>query len=86
MELNLDLSCVWYIIPLFGVISVLPISLGGIGIREYVAIAIAAPLTLQQEELVVLSLVSHVLFISVNCLGLIPFVMMRNLYGGSRAP
>jgi len=85
MGLDLDVSCVWYIIPLFGFISVLPVSLGGIGIREYVAIAIASPLALPQEELVALSLVSHLLFVCVNCLGFIPFVIMRSRVSGSRA-
>ena len=78
MGLDLELSSVWYIIPLFGVISALPVSLGGIGIREYAAIGIAGPLAVAQEELVALSLVSHLLFIGVNCLGFIPFVVMRN--------
>ncbi|MDA3924572.1 MAG: lysylphosphatidylglycerol synthase transmembrane domain-containing protein [Kiritimatiellae bacterium] len=78
MGLDLDTNCVWYIVPLFGVISALPVSLGGIGVREYAAIWVAAPLAMAQEDLVALSLVSHLLFVCVNCLGFVPFLIMRN--------
>jgi len=77
LDLDMSLSTVWYVIPLFGVISAMPISLGGIGIREMVAIWLVGPIGVAQEELVALSLVSHLLFISVNCMGFIPFMMLR---------
>lgn len=78
LGLDLDTGSVWYIIPLFGFISALPVSLGGIGLREGVAIWVAEPLSMAQEELVALSLVSQLLFVSVNCLGFIPFMMLRH--------
>jgi len=77
LGLDLAVSSVWYVIPVFGVVSVLPISFGGIGIRETAALAIAGPLAIVAEELVALSLASHLLYVTVNCLGLIPFVLMR---------
>jgi len=77
LDLDMSLNTVWYVIPLFGIISALPISLGGIGIRELVAIWLVGPTGVAQEELVALSLVSHLLFISVNCMGFIPFMMLR---------
>ncbi len=75
LGLDLAVNSVWYVIPVFGVVSAVPVSLSGIGIREYVALAIAAPLAIVPEDLVALSLVSHLLYVTVNCLGLIPLVL-----------
>lgn len=74
LGLDLAINSVWYIIPLFGVISALPISFGGIGLREYAALWVAGALALLPEELVALSLASHLLYLAVNALGLLPFI------------
>ena len=76
LGVEIDASSVWYIIPLFGVVSALPVSFGGLGIRESVAMVISAPAGIVTEELVVLSLASHLLFILVNCLGFVPFLFL----------
>lgn len=78
--LGLDLApdSIWYVIPIFGVISALPISIGGIGLREYAALGVAGALALRPEELVALSLSSHLLCAVVNALGLGPFLWMRH--------
>ena len=77
LELKIPLFCVWYVIPLFGVISALPISIGGLGIREVVAHAIAEPLQIDNTHLVALSLAGHMLTVLVNLLGAIPFLFKR---------
>lgn len=78
LGLDLALHSIWYVIPIFGVISALPISIGGIGLREYAALGVAGALALRPEELVALSLSSHLLCAAVNALGLVPFIWMRH--------
>ncbi len=75
MGLAIEASSVWYVIPLFGVVSALPISLGGLGVREGVAISIAGPAGVVAEDLVVLSLAGHALFILVNSFGILPLLI-----------
>ena len=77
LGLNIDYSCIWYIIPLFGIVSALPISLGGLGLRESVAMLVASAAGTGAEELVLFSLMSHALFIAVNAVGIIPLLFYR---------
>ncbi len=83
LGLTIDHACVWYVIPLFGVVSALPISLGGLGIRESVAILISGTMVAAvNTELVTLSLMGHLLFVVVNAFGVIPLLFYRrnNVY------
>jgi uncharacterized membrane protein YbhN (UPF0104 family) len=77
LGLNIPLFCVWYVIPLFGLISALPVSIGGLGVRELAAHALAAPLRVDNTHLVTLSLAGHLLTVLVNLLGAIPFMSKR---------
>jgi len=60
---------VWFVIPLFGIVSALPISIGGLGVREMVAQGLAGPLQVSQPDLVLLSLAGHLAVVLVNSLG-----------------
>ena len=77
LGLNIPLFCVWYVIPLFGVLSALPISIGGLGVREMAAHAIAEPLQIDNTCLIALSLAGHLLTVLVNLLGAIPLMFRR---------
>lgn len=68
---------VWFIIPLFGVVSALPVSVGGLGLREMVAQGIAGPLRLDNTDMVTLSLAGYFVVVAVNMLGAVPFVLAR---------
>lgn len=76
LALGLDLSVfsVWYVIPLFGMVSALPVSLGGLGLREIVAHRLAGPMAVQSAHLVMLSLAGHLMVVCVNMLGAAPFL------------
>lgn len=81
LALTMEHSAVWHIIPLFGVVSALPISLGGLGIRESVAIMISGTMVKAlSTELVTLSLTGHLLFVAVNAFGVIPLLFYRGRY------
>lgn len=80
--LNLPSRYVWFVIPLFGIVSALPISIGGLGVREVVAQFIASPLRLDTTDLVALSLAGHLMVVLINMLGVIPFVFTKR--GSSR--
>lgn len=60
---------VWFVIPLFGIVSALPISIGGLGVREMFAQGLAGPLQVSQPDLVMLSLAGHLAVVLVNSLG-----------------
>jgi glycosyltransferase 2 family protein len=75
LHLDLPVVSIWFVIPLFGIISALPISIGGLGVREGVALWIANALGNVTEDLVCLSLAGHLLFVMINSLGLFPFLM-----------
>ena len=68
---------VWMVIPLFGVVSALPVSIGGLGVRELAAQAVAGPLGLDNTHLVALSLAGHALVVAVDMLGAIPLLTRR---------
>lgn len=74
--LGLDVPeiAVWGIIPIFGIVSSLPLTIGGLGIRECAAQALAKPTGLNGTHLIVLSLAGHILVILTNTLGIIPFL------------
>ncbi len=67
----------WMVIPLFGVVSALPVSIGGLGVRELAAQAVAGPLGLDNTHLVALSLAGHALVVAVDMLGAIPLLTRR---------
>ena len=77
LGLKIPLFCVWYVIPLFGAVSALPVSIGGLGVRELVAHAVAEPLRIGNAHLIALSLAGHLLTVLVNLLGAIPFLFRR---------
>jgi uncharacterized membrane protein YbhN (UPF0104 family) len=74
----------WMVIPLFGVVSALPISIGGLGVRELTAQAVSGPLGLDNTHLVALSLAGHALVTAVSMLGAIPLLTRRRNAGGAR--
>lgn len=77
LGLNLPTFCVWYVIPLFGVVSALPISIGGLGLREMAAQWLSGPMHVDNTHLVTLSLAGHFMVVLVNMLGAIPFLAMK---------
>ena len=77
LGLKLPTFCVWYVIPLFGIVSALPVSVGGLGVREMVAQWLSGPMQVDNTHLVTLSLAGHLLVVLVNMLGVIPFMSTR---------
>lgn len=70
-------AAVWSVIPLFGVVSALPFTIGGLGIREYVAQALAAPTGLRAAHLIALSLAGHAMVVLTSLPGVAPFLLHR---------
>lgn len=77
LGLKIPAFCVWYVIPLFGVVSALPVSIGGLGLRELVAQSLSGPMQLDNTHLVTLSLAGHLMVVMVNMLGVLPFLFAR---------
>ncbi len=75
LGLAIPTFCVWYVIPLFGIVSALPVSIGGLGLREMVAQGIAGPMHLDNTHLVTLSLAGHLMVVLINMLGALPFLL-----------
>ena len=65
------------VIPLFGIVSALPVSIGGLGLREMVAQGISGPMHLDNTHLVTLSLAGHLMVVLVNMLGVLPFLLRK---------
>jgi hypothetical protein len=85
LGLALPTFCVWTVIPLLGMVSALPVSIGGLGVRELAAQRLAGPLQLDATDLVALSLGGHLAVVLVNLLGAVSFVLGRRR-GGLKAP
>jgi len=81
--LELPEACVWTLIPLFGMVSALPLSIGGLGVREWVAQRMAGPMRLDETHLVALSLGGHLVVVLVNMLGAVSFLSFRGRSGKS---
>lgn len=62
------------LIPLFGVVSALPITIGGLGLRELTAATMANHLSLPPQELITLTLSAHLLVVITNLPGLVPLL------------
>ena len=77
LGLKIPTFCVWYVIPLFGMVSALPVSIGGLGLREMVAQWISGPMHLDNTHLVALSLAGHLMVVLVNMLGALPFLLRK---------
>ena len=77
LGLKIPTFCVWYVIPLFGIVSALPVSIGGLGLREMVAQGISGPMHLDNTHLVTLSLAGHLMVVLVNMLGALPFLLRK---------
>ena len=77
LGIDLPALCVWYVVPLFGLVSALPVSIGGLGLRETVAGRIAASLGSDSTHLVLFSLAGYVMVVLVNMLGALPFLFAR---------
>ena len=85
LGLKIPTFCVWYVIPLFGIVSALPVSIGGLGLREMVAQWISGPMHIDNTHLVTLSLAGHLMVVLVNMLGVVP-VLLRKSGNGGRKP
>ena len=77
LGLKIPTFCVWYVIPLFGIVSALPVSVGGLGLREMVAQWLSGPMQVDNTHLVTLSLAGHLMVVLVNMLGVIPFMSKK---------
>ena len=77
LGIDLPALCVWYVVPIFGLVSALPVSIGGLGLRETVAGRIAASLGSDSSHLVLFSLAGYVMVVLVNMLGALPFLFAR---------
>jgi len=77
LALDIPAACVWYVIPLFGIVSALPISIGGLGVREVLAHHLATPLGTDNTHLVAFSLASQFIVTAVDMFGILPFVFAR---------
>ena len=80
LGLSVPTGAVWYVIPVFGIVSALPVSIGGLGVRELVAQWLSGPLAIDNTHLVTFSLASHLMVALVNMLGALAFLR------GSRRP
>jgi len=80
LGIDLPESAVWFVVPLFGLVSALPISVGGLGVRECFAQQIAAPLGFGLLPLTTLSLAGHLAVVIVNLFGLIPYLLNRHAH------
>ncbi len=68
---------VWFLIPVLGVVSALPISIGGLGPREMVAQRLAEPMGVSGTDMVLLSVAGHLAVVLVNTLGVVPFLFAK---------
>jgi uncharacterized membrane protein YbhN (UPF0104 family) len=66
---------IWFLIPILGVVSAVPISIGGLGPREMVAQRLAAPVGVSGTDMVLLSLAGHLVVVLVNMLGSVAFLL-----------
>ncbi len=77
--LALGLDIPWgdlgFVIPALGIASALPISIGGLGVREVAARQMGSPLGLESADLVLLSLGGYAVIAAVNLLGAIPLLL-----------
>jgi len=81
LGLKIPALCTWSVIPLFGVVSALPVTVDGLGLREMVAHGISGPLHADPSELVALSLGGYLMVVLVNMLGALPFLFARRRKG-----
>ncbi len=77
LGLEVPESAVWGVSPVFGLVSALPLSIGGLGVRECAAQALAGPAGLDAAHLTALSLAGHLLVVLVNMLGAGPFLFTK---------
>ncbi len=69
MALDIEPLWLFFIIPLFGIVSALPISIGGIGSRELFGVWLAARLGLDLTAVACLSLTGHAVVVTANAFG-----------------
>jgi len=77
LALDIPEAAVWGIIPIFGIVSALPLTIGGLGLRECAARALAGPTGLDAAHLTALSLAGHALVALTNLPGIVPFLLRR---------
>jgi len=77
LALDIPEAAVWGIIPVFGIVSALPLTIGGLGLRECAARALAGPAGLDAAHLTALSLAGHAMVTLVNLPGIVPFLRRR---------
>lgn len=80
LGLKIPTFCVWYVIPLFGIVSALPVSIGGLGLREMVAQSLSGPMQIDNTHLVTLSLAGHLMVVLVNMFGVFPFLFGKRTH------
>jgi uncharacterized membrane protein YbhN (UPF0104 family) len=80
LGLRLDLSPVWFLVfvPVITLISMIPISLNGMGLREYAFMSLFGAIGIAPESCIALGLISSIVIILSALPGGIVYVFMRN--------
>lgn len=77
LHLAIPPAYVYFLIPVFGLVSAVPVSIGGLGVRELVAQGLAKPLGVDMTAMAALSLGGHIMVLVANSAGVVPFLMGR---------
>ena len=72
---KLALIIMFIFVPVFGLSAMLPVSIGGLGIREIAGLKAAALLSVNQNEIIVLSLTGYLAFLLSNSLGIFYYIL-----------
>ena len=73
MNLNIEYSFIVALVSISAIATLIPISIGGLGVREGVFIYLLATIGVSKEEAVILSLLDNVVFIAI-------FIMILHLF------
>ena len=68
-----------FVFLIANIVAVIPISFGGIGLREFTYVTLAEHIGLNSDIGVTTSLLYYLIYTSVAFLGLIPYVMLRKM-------
>lgn len=85
LHLSIPMGYAYFLIPVFGVVSAVPVSIGGLGVRELVAQGLANPLGVDMTAMAALSLGGHIMVMIANSVGVVPF-LMGNAKDAGRGP
>ncbi len=75
---SIQISHLLLIIPLLGVISALPLSIGGLGIREIASYNLIQHLGVDINMFTLVSVMGYMIVVLVNTLGLIPLLLDKD--------